>query len=492
MKLALFYFQNGFSKKALKIALDVGKMFRSLFHFSRAYYSFILAFHCTSSNKKKVYILLQLLSLPPFKSNDDEMLFSKHYNVIGHHLLSQKQVNIELNALFPLVENIKIDAKYVFKVSFQPTMLTSCIPLPLQCKINNVETTLLPDQPILLNNFYSNILIHIPKGPILVVPISNTQTIDREWEGVTGVKLTLTKQVQTFHIKGRVFLKDGFAEYLHKTSQQQRSSKVIIKKGNIDLSGFTTPCELALYLPIHGLSEPRKCSCKFTCSGEIDYIYKTSVFVKDPITFPTTVNPIHDNGKWIVSIPITNTVKRTLIINKIFIVVSNDIIASFDEELSLDENETHTIQIEGCENGIGQLSIEFTYNGKVYEYNNTIHFVKIPSLYCVQFSLDKTMIRRGEAISVKLILKSNIDNKHVLIQVESNNTFCVCGFNTRKIQLEVGESLEIDYKFISIHSGYCQLPKFHFIRNDKEVCVEYQNTLQDVIVLQESDWFDVV
>ena len=106
--------------------------------------------------------------------------------------------------------------------------------------------------------------------------------------------------------------------------------------------------------------------------------------------------------------------------------------------------------------------------------------MKIPSFYSITYQWNTTTITKGESVIVTMTVKATEDNKHVLIQVDDNDDFCLCGFTMRKIKLEVGEEIAITYTFISLHAGICSVPTPKFIRNNSELHVDYENTVPPI------------
>ncbi|EDR26806.1 hypothetical protein EDI_252710 [Entamoeba dispar SAW760] len=510
MKLALFYFQNAKLELALELLLEIAKEFTLMNHLSRSYYCYVLAYHCTSSIKKRIFILLRLLVLSKI-DEDTKITMATNFNIIGHPLLNTSSIINEIKQFFTSSQKETISAENVITISTHPTTLTLNIPLTLECVINNTELILYPDQPIVLTINSSPLLIKVKNGPTLLVPTSihskneSNQPIsmechmpefikvDKEWEGKVGVKIDMNKPVSIFKVKGKVFKKTTTVAYKLKNSNESIDGKISMKHGIIDMTSFEVPCQIALYLPIRGLSyEKKDCKCLFKCEGEWPFSLETIAIVQDPISFPNTVHPIHQNQHWCVEIPISNKVDGKIMIKTIALSVNNVIMNKLEEDIEICKNQSYNYLTNSCEDGVQQLDVVFEYKGKIYQYNNTIDFIKIPTFYKVQYKWDTCVISKGESVNVILSITANEDNKHLLVQVDNNEYFCVCGFNTRKIQLEVGEQITINYQFISLHAGICPLPLIKFTRNGVDLRVEYENELPNITVLQESEWFDVL
>ncbi|EAL45539.2 hypothetical protein EHI8A_004530 [Entamoeba histolytica HM-1:IMSS-B] len=510
MKLALFYFQNAKHELALELLLEIAKEFTLMNHLSRSYYCYILAYHCTSSIKKRIFILLRLLTLSKI-DEDTKITMATNFNITGHHLLKTSSIINELKQLFTSSQEETISAESIITISTQPISLTLNIPLSLECIINNTELILYPDQPIVLAINSSPLLVKIKNGPTLLIPTpihskneSNQPItmechmpefikVDKEWEGKVGVKIDMNKHVSIFKVKGKIFKKTTTVAYKLKNSYESVDGKISMKHGIIDMTSFEVPCQIALYLPIRGLSyEKKDCKCLFKCEGEWQCSLETIAIVQDPISFPSVVHPIHQNQHWCVEIPISNKVDGNIMIKTLALSVNNVITNKLEEDIEVYKNQSYNYIINSCADGNQQLDVVFEYKGKIYQYNNTIDFIKIPTFYKVQYKWDSCVISKGESVNVILSITANEDNKHLLVQVDNNDYFCVCGFNTRKIQLEVGEQITINYQFISLHAGICALPQIKFTRNGVDLRVEYENELPNITVLQESEWFDML
>jgi hypothetical protein len=137
------------------------------------------------------------------------------------------------------------------------------------------------------------------------------------------------------------------------------------------------------------------------------------------------------------------------------------------------------------------MNIQCYYKQKLYPLKFYSGIVKIPTFYSITYHWNTTTIIKGESVIITMKIKATEDNKHVLIQVDDNDDFCLCGYSLRKIKLEVGEELEITYKFISLHAGICAVPSPTFMRNDAELHVDFENTIPSITVLHSSDYFDI-
>ena len=124
LKIAVIKYQNEEYEETLSILFKLAKKFRILNNFGRCYYCYILAYHCTTEIKTRVYILFQLLSLHTI---DDELLHSigVQFKIQSHHLLKKENVKKELIEIMKQIPDEHIQTDNAFSLYHNPTVVTS-------------------------------------------------------------------------------------------------------------------------------------------------------------------------------------------------------------------------------------------------------------------------------------------------------------------------------------------------------------------------------